>query len=528
MGDGDEATETEPPATRGPIEGSLRRLFASKDTYLLTRFALLRLLGVVYLVAFVVIVVQWRPLLGHGGLMPADAFVDRCARSFESRGACFWRAPSIFWLVHPADNVVIALAWVGVVLSTAVVLGATNALVQLALWALYLSFVHVGQTFYGYGWETQLCETGFLAVFLCPVRSIGPLPRAPPSRVVVVLFRWLVVRVMLGAGLIKLRGDPCWRDLTCLVYHYETQPNPNPLAWLLHQAPPWFHALGVLVNHAVELVAPLFAFGPRRARRVAGCAMIAFQLVLIASGNLSFLNWLTIVPAIACLDDDLLARALPRRLVDHAREVAAAAVETTPQRYAAITLAVVVGFLSVGPIDNLLSSHQAMNRGFEPFDLVNTYGAFGSVGRVRHEVILEGTRDREVTASTKWLEYELPCEPGDVTRRPCVVTPYHLRLDWQMWFAGFSTPEQEPWVVELAAKLLAGDRPVRGLFAVDPFPDQPPRFVRAELYRYEFTRIGDGSHAWWRRARVGPYLPPLSLGDPTTRAFLEDAGLTPP
>ena len=207
-----------------------------------------------------------------------------------------------------------ALALISVALSVAAVLGATNALVQLALWAIYLSFVHAGQIFYGYGWEIQLLETGLLrAFFLCPVRSVRPLPGSRAPAVLFWLLRWLVFRVMVGSALIKLRGDPCWRDLTCLDFHFETQPNPSPLAWSRSPSRPIAgpRLRGVLFNHFCELVVPWFAFGPRRVRRVAGFFLVAFQLTLIASGNLSFLNWLTIVPALACFDDDAWARLLP-------------------------------------------------------------------------------------------------------------------------------------------------------------------------------------------------------------------------
>ena len=138
------------------------------------------------------------------------------------------------------------------------------------LWALYMSFVHVGQDWYGFGWEIQLLETGFLAIFLCPPLDPRPFPRRPPPREIIWLLRWLIFRIMLGAGLIKLRGDPCWRQLTCLFYHYETQPIPNPLSRTLHFMPAWFHRAGVLFNHLTELVAPWFVFGPRRARLAAG------------------------------------------------------------------------------------------------------------------------------------------------------------------------------------------------------------------------------------------------------------------
>ena len=288
--EGDEARAVEA-FTAGPW----RRFLAGTSRYDLVRFVLLRLLGVVYFFAFLSLALQLRPLLGSGGLLPIASFLER-ARVVLGSPLAYVRLPTIFWL-GASDAWLLACAWIGAGMSLAVALGATNAILQLSIWAIYLSFVHVGQIFYGYGWETQLCETGFLAVFLCPIASLRPFAAPAPNRIVIVLFRWLVFRVMLGAGLIKLRGDPCWRDLTCLVYHYETQPKPSPVSWLLHQAPGWVHALGVLFNHAVELVVPFFVFGPRRARLAAGALLVGFQVTLIVSGNLSFLNWLTIVPA---------------------------------------------------------------------------------------------------------------------------------------------------------------------------------------------------------------------------------------
>ncbi len=392
--------------------------------------------------------------------------------------------------------------------------------------ALYLSFVQIGQVFYGYGWETQLLETGFLAIFLCPLRRVGPFASASPPIVVIWLFRWLIIRIMLGAAAIKLRGDPCWRDFTCLVYHYETQPIPNPLSWWLNAQPRWFHAVGVAFNHFVELIVPFFVVGPRRVRAVAGLFLIAFQIVLILSGNLSFLNWLTIVPALACFDDRTLAAFLPggprRRLA------AAAALRPSPlHNGAAAAFAALVAFYSINVVANLLSPHQAMNRSYDRLHLVNTYGAFGSVGRSRDEVILEGTSDDHIGPDTRWQEYQFPCKPGDVSRRPCVISPYHYRADWQIWFAAMGRANQEPWLIHLVDKLLRGDPGVKSLLAVDPFPDNPPRYIRALRYRYTFTRPGDGSPDWWRRTLLGPYLPPMSADDPDLQSYLRAQDLAP-
>src|SRR5205085_617806 len=193
-------------------------------------------------------------------------------------------------------------------LSLLMLAGYANAITLAVLCALQISVIAIGQDFYGLGWEIQLVETGFLCIFLCPLRDGRPFPRRPPPLPVVWLLRWLAVRIMWGAGLIKLRGDPCWRDLTCLDFHFETQPIPSPMSALFHAAPPWVHKVGVAFNHVVELAAPFFVFGPRRWRNVAGALMAALQVILILSGNLSFLNWLTLVPILACFDDGLWRR----------------------------------------------------------------------------------------------------------------------------------------------------------------------------------------------------------------------------
>ena len=497
-----------------------------RPTYLLTRFAILRLLALVYSVAFLVLVLQLVPLIGADGLLPAAPYLARVRASVGSTVDAALALPTLFW-IDCSDRTLLAAAWLGLALSLLALFGVTNAVLQFALWALYLSFVQIGQLFYGYGWETQLLETGFLAIFLCPLRRVGPFAAASPPVVVIWLFRWLIMRIMLGAAAIKLRGDPCWRDLTCLVYHYETQPIPNPLSWWLNAQPRWFHAVGVAFNHLVELIVPFFVLGPRRVRAVAGLFFIAFQVILILSGNLSFLNWLTIVPALACFDDRALAWMLPGNLRRRILGAAAEREASMLQRGAAVALAVVVAIFSVNVVANLLSPHQAMNRSYDRLHLVNTYGAFGAVGRERDEVVLEGTSDDHVGPDTRWQEYQFPCKSGDVSRRPCIISPYHYRADWQIWFAAMSQANREPWLIHLVDKLLRGDPNAKRLLAVDPFPGEPPRFIRAQLYRYQFTRPGDGSSDWWRRTLIGPYLPPVARADPDIQAYLRRHDLAP-
>jgi hypothetical protein len=498
----------------------------AKPAYWLTRFVLLRLLGLVYAVAFLVLINQVLPLIGSHGLLPVGSFLERAGSYFGSPAKGFSRLPSLFWLGH-SDGALLAAAWLGFALACAMVAGFANVPMLVALWLLYMSFVHVGQDWYGYGWETQLLETGFLAIFLCPLLDARPFPRCAPPRLVIGLFRWLIFRIMLGAGLIKIRGDTCWRDFTALYYHFETQPIPNALSRWFHFLPRGVLRAGVVFNYLAELVAPWFVFWPRLARHVAGVVIVAFQVTLIIGGNLSFLNWVTIVPALACFDDSFWEKILPRALVRRAERAAAEAQPSRPMVVAGWAIASLVAVLSVQPVLNLLSPNQAMNTSFEPFDLVNTYGAFGSVGRERYNVVFEGTDAAVPDDDADWKAYPYKGLPVDLSQRPPQVAPYQLHLDWQMWFAAMDNPNDYPWTVHLVWKFLHNDPGAVGLFAGNPFPQRPPRYVRAVLYRYRFAKPGNAAGHWWERDKLGLWLPPLSTDDPELRKFLVHYGWLP-
>lgn len=493
------------------------------DRYWLTRFVILRLLGVVYAVAFLAAALQIVPLMGAHGLLPVDAFLERVRNALGSATAGFFRVPSVFWF-GDSDFLLQAVAWTGFVLSCVVAAGYANAILMTALWALYMSIVHVGQDWYGYGWEIQLLETGFLAIFLCPLLDGRPFPRREPPKALIWLFRWLIFRVMLGAGLIKLRGDSCWRDLTALYYHFETQPIPNPLSRWFHFLPRWILKGGVLFNHLAELIAPWFVFHPRLARHVAGAIIVLFQFTLILGGNLSFLNWLTIVPALACFDDSLWERVLPRVLVNRARLAAERAQPCVLMDRTGWAVALVVGVLSIQPVVNMISPAQVMNTSFDPLDLVNTYGAFGSVGRERLNIVFEGTDNATPDSNAVWKSYPYVALPVALNRRPPQIAPYQPRLDWQMWFAAMGSPDQYPWTLNLVWKLLHNDPGALSLFGGNPFPDHPPRFVRAVLYRYQFAPPGNPEGNWWTREKRGLWLPPLSADDPRLLNLLQRAG----
>jgi Lipase maturation factor len=452
-------------------------------------------MAALYVIAFLVAANQFRPLLGSRGILPIPQFV---------RAVPFRRAPSVFHLRY-SDRLFAGVAWTGVVIA-ALALGGivdeaptvVSMLAWVALWALYLSIVNVGQTWYAFGWETLLLEAGFVTIFL------GPDDSAPPT-LILILVRWLVFRVEFGAGMIKMRGDRCWRDLTCLKYHHETQPLPGPLSWWFHHLPMPLHRVEVAANHVAQLVVPFLLFTPQPVAGIAAAIIIATQLWLMLSGNFAWLNAVTIALALPALGDGILGWLLPisppAELVD------------APLWHDVLVVAVtaLVAVLSYRPVANLLSPHQVMNTAFDPLRLVNTYGAFGSITRVRREIIVEGTRAEEITPATEWEEYEFKGKPGDPQRRPPQVAPYHLRLDWLMWFIPLSPQYGRSWFRPFLRRLLADDRDMLKLLRRNPFAGSPPTYVRARVFEYRFTSHEERrrTKAWWRRELIGDYVPPM-------------------
>jgi hypothetical protein len=471
--------------------------WASSPGDWLGRLLFQRALAGVYLLAFLGSALQFRALLGERGIFPIGRFVAQVP---------FRRAPSLFHR-RSSDRAFATVAWTGVATSAALLLGlgdvvplpATMALWAVP-WALYLSIVNVGQRWYSFGWEVLLCEAGFLAIFL------GPADVAPPA-LVLWLLRWLLLRLELGAGLIKLRGDPCWRSLTCLRYHHETQPLPGPLSWWFHRLPDGVHRVEVAANHVTQLVAPLLLLAPQPVAGWAALAMVVTQLWLMVSGNFAWLNALTITIALPTLGGWLLGPVVPIDPPDLA---------DPPSWHVAVVvaLAVVVAVLSRRPARNLVApkGRQRMNASFDPLRLVNTYGAFGSITRARREIVIEGCR----AEGEEWQEYGFPAKPGDPMRRPRQVAPYHLRLDWLLWFAALAPSQHERWLRPLMARLLRADPATRRLLGHDPFGDDPPRWVRARLYDYRFTTRAERREtgAWWVRTPVGIVVGPLRLEHP--------------
>jgi hypothetical protein len=471
----------------------------------IVRLLLQRGVAAVYLIAFIAVLRQFKPILGERGLLPVPAFLKRVS---------FREAPSIFCWKY-SDRGLDLIAWTGLIVAACALCGFTQAGpvwvsvgAWLLLWVLYLSIANVGQSFFGFGWESMLLEAGFFTAFL------GPSHVQPPVLPILIL-RWMLFRTELGAGLIKLRHDPCWRDLTCLYYHYETQPLPNPLSWYFHRLPAAFHRVSVVFSHFVQVIVPFGLFAPQPIASIAAALILFHQLWLIISGNYSWLNWLTAILGLAGFSDRILAAVIP--LIPPPLVQRAPAFDILIYLVSAATV-----LLSVQPVLNLFSKNQIMNYSYNRFHLVNTYGAFGSVGRERYEIVMEGASDRVITPATEWKEYGFKGKPGDPKRMPPQIAPYHLRLDWLIWFLPFSVVVTgsgirvrgyDVWFLRCIQKLLTGDRAILRLMGKNPFAEVPPTFIRALFYRYRYTdwETKRQTGAWWTREPLGTYLDPISL-----------------
>jgi len=471
---------------------------------ILIRLLVQRGMAAIYLIAFLVVLRQFKPLLGEHGLLPVPEYL---------RGVRFANAPGLFAWKY-SDRLLDAVGWTGTILAACALLGFTergpiwvSIAAWLVLWFLYLSVVNAGNRFYGFGWESMLIEAGFFTAFLGP-RWLAP------SVLPVLILRWMLFRTEMGAGLIKLRHDQCWRDLTCMYYHYETQPLPNPLSWYFHHLPRPVHRFSAAFSHFVQVVAPVGLFAPQPVSAICGAFCILQQLILIVSGNYSWLNWLTVVLGFTALSDQSLGWQ------------AAGALAPQPLWFEVLLWGVALATLlmSIQPARNLISPHQAMNRSYNPWHLVNSYGAFGSVSKERYELVIQGTGDAVVTPATEWREYEFRAKPGDPMRRPPQIAPWHLRLDWLVWFIPFGirvTPrgirasQYEVWFLRFIQRLLTNDRAILRLMGSNPFVGTAPARIRAVLFLYRYTTPEEkrASGAWWHRREIGVYLPPVGIED---------------
>ena len=474
----------------------------------IARWLFLRLLALVYLVAFASLATQMTGLVGERGLLPVGEFLDR-ARDAYGTGA-YRLFPTLLWFSH-SDAILSLLCWSGVAVSLLLLAGVAPIASAFVLWALYLSLTIAGQTFLQFQWDGLLLETGLLAILYAPpVWWSRPGTDIAPPAIVRWVLSGLALKVTFLSGITKiLSGDPTWANLTALRYHYETQPLPMWTGWYMHQLPQSVQAWSTAGMFFVELVVPWVVFLPTRWRRarLIGCAlMIALQLGIAATGNYGFFNLLTIVLYLAVIDD--------HRLEGSVGQVppSAAVMRGGPAgwRHFANGAAVVIALLSTmtffremdwtwrrqSPLEHLWSSR--VLSWVAPLDSINGYGLFRVMTTERPEIVIEVSED-----GATWKEQEFRWKPGDLKRRPAVVQPHMPRLDWQMWFAALDPASAQEWLRPLTLRLLNQERPVVDLLAPSPLRGEP-RFARLAYYRYHFTSRQERAEtgAWWKREFV--------------------------
>ncbi len=506
-------------AKNRPVFSFLTRLLwgdtVLPQTYSFTSWLFLRLLGGVYLIAFLSLAVQITGLVGENGILPAGVFLDLVSQRMGIQGMLM--LPSVFWF-NTGDFFLQLSAWAGVVLGAVLAIGIAQGPVLFLLWFLYLSFFSIGGEFLSFQWDILLLETGFLAIFLSSLDSwtrSGFLKIArpfEPSGVVLWLYRWLLFRLMFFSGFVKLAsGDPAWGNLTALSYHYETQPLPTVLGWFAYQLPMGVHKFSALAMFATELVIPFFVFAPRRLRISAALLMISLQTLIFLTGNYCFFNILAIMLCLLLIDD----QAWPwrwKKKSDQATIPAPALIwpkAITVSLASFILIVSTIQFTSLFRLDIRWPRPMVMLYNLsDSFHIVNSYGLFAIMTTQRPEIIVEGSRDGQT-----WQAYEFKYKPGDLKRMPAFVQPHQPRLDWQMWFAALSPYSRNPWFKNFCIRLIQGSPEVLRLLKTNPFPDRPPRFIRASLYDYRFTNLDTlkSEGAWWKRSYEGPYSPALSL-----------------
>lgn len=485
-----------------PMTEVLYRLIAAHRTffYHLTRFTFgrnisplryagvewffLRILAAIYFIAFSSFGLQIKGLVGARGILPAGRFLSAVQDMFGLES--YWMAPSLFWIAH-SDAFLTGVCVAGAAISLILLAGYLERPALVLLYILYLSLSTIGQDFMSFQWDMLLLEAGFLAIFL------------GSSKVMILLFRWLLFRLTFLSGAVKLLShDRTWRSLDAMTFHYWTQPLPTPVAWYMAQLPLWFQRFSTAAVLFIELPVPFLIFMPRRWRFFSAGCILFLQALIFVTGNYTFFNLLTMALCLFLFDDAALAKLRLRMRNVHTRPVVVAAV--------ALGIVTLSGLELWGMFFG--GGESSVVRVAAPFGIVNTYGLFAVMTTSRPEIIVQGSNDGD-----NWLDYEFKFKPGDLKKPPRWVAPYQPRLDWQMWFAALSNYQSNPWFSNFMVRLLQGSPDVLRLLAKNPFPDAPPKYIRALVFDYSFTDAAKqrATGDWWARVPRGSYFPATAL-----------------
>jgi len=494
------------------------------------RWLFLRALGAIYFSAFFSLLFQAQGLIGPQGILPASEYLHAVAQQIGGLG--YWYAPTLLWF-SASSTMLAALCWFGVIASLLVVFNVWPRASLAVCWVTFLSFVAGLQDFAAYQSDGMLLEAGFVALFFAPP---GLRPRLgvanPPSRASHFLLLWEWFRIYFESGLVKIAsGDPTWRNLTAMDEYYQNGPLPTWLGWYAQHLPQRFHAATAGATLFVELFLVLLVFLPRRFRLALFFIVTPFEIGIISTANYCFLNYLVLWLGALLLDDEFLTRVWPyaraRRHAEVARAAAARGIgsaterawhwpRVTPVLLSAVcltwvfygTFVLLLEPLSyVAGMPNLRLPIQPV-RWIEPLQIANRYGLFARMTWVRYEIEFQGSDD-----GANWIPYPYYFKPQDPERAPLIYAPYHPRFEWNLWFAMLGTINEAPWVANAEIRLLQASPSVLALFAGNPFPDHPPKYVRSVLWRYWFTDLETHRRTglWWRREYIGRFGPTLTL-----------------
>ena len=498
----------------------LTRLFWGKDvlqpTYRITQQIFPRVLSLIFLIAIVSLWIQIDGLVGSRGILPARQFLHLIKENLGIGG--YFQFPNYFW-ISASDSFLHIVCAIGTIIALLGIFVPFSVWIWFLLWSIYLSLTIIGQDFLSFQWDILLTETGFLAIFLSPLslkmkwRNISP-----PAKVIRWLFVWLLFRLMFSSGVVKLTsGDATWHNLTALTYHFETQPLPTWIGWFVHQSPHWILIFSTGIMFFIELIVPFFIFLPRRFRLLAFWILVLFQLIIALTGNYGFFNLLAIALCLWLIDDrswhTFIQKKFSKWILTSGNKNAQN-IRNWPKWTITTLLWVVIFLSSILMISSTFRMRvnwpvpiRHIYALFSPFHIVSSYGLFAVMTTERPEIIVEGSDDGK-----DWLAYKFKYKPDDLSKKPSFVAPFQPRLDWQMWFAALGDVRQNPWFVNFCIRLLEGSRPVINMLKENPFPQKPPKFVRAILYDYEFTNFEEKGESgnWWKRKLEGQYLRPIS------------------
>jgi len=477
----------------------IARLFQYRADYQYTSGFFLRLLALVYFIAFLSLSVQITGLVGPHGILP---FNEVLVHSYQSAGWKFWVSlPNIFWL-GASDPALLVVSCAGAGISLLLFFGIAEQLATIVLFVFYLSLYHAGQIFLSFQWDSLLLESGFIAIFLV----------SGPTSIVLLMFEWLLFRFRFMSGVSKLvSGDPSWTHFSALDYYFQTQPLPHIGSWYASHLPQWIHQFGVGFTFFTELLVPLMIFMPRPFRIAAALITILMQLLIIATSNHAFVNVLVMVLCVLLLDDKIVRRFVPDFLCMPIDKDKSSSGAIKGGICAAFALCIV--FTSSSSF-YMYASNNTLPEAVIKFDTVvqqwgigQIYHIFPTMQRERQELIIQGSRDGKL-----WKDYQFNYKPGPLNKKPAFIVPYHPRLDWMLWFVPIQSQRQMYWFRHFEQQLRKGSPQVLSLLHNNPFPDKPPRFIRVKVYDYQFTSSDELKRTghWWKRTYLGiyPYVPP--------------------